>query len=204
MEVPSLLEHIEMDVWTGGPSEIKVVPLGGPATIEDLRRTRLKAEIVDGQLMVIGPSGAAHGRAVGAVLRRLMEHELPEGTGRAFGARVGYIVDLPHRQAFCPDVSWYTGPPQADFPRGAPIFAAEIRDIDEYGDGFDRHAASKRSDYFAAGTKVVWDVDVLREGLVRVYRSGDPEHPTVYRRGEMAEAEPAVPGWTMAMDELFT
>ena len=32
---------------------------------------------------------------------------------------------------------------------------------------------------------------------VRVYRSSDPLHPQVYHRGEMAEAEPAVPGWSM-------
>jgi hypothetical protein len=38
---------------------------------------------------------------------------------------------------------------------------------------------------------------------VKVYRDTDPDHPTVYHRGEMAEAEPAVPGWTMPVDELF-
>ena len=58
-------------------------------------------------------------------------------------------------------------------------------------------------DYCAAGTKVVWDVDVLREGLVRVYRADDPEHPTMFHRGETADAEPAVPGWRMLVDELF-
>lgn len=34
-------------------------------------------------------------------------------------------------------------------------------------------------------------------------RSSDPQHPKVYRRGETAEAEPAVPGWTMPVDDLF-
>jgi Uma2 family endonuclease len=166
MEVPSLLEHIGLDVWPGEPSEIKAVPLGRPATTEDLRRTKLKAEIV--------------------------------------GARVGYVVDLPHRLAFCPDVSWYTGRPlEADFPRGAPAFAAEVRDVHDYGDEFERYFASTRADYFATGTKVLWDVDVLREGLVRVYRAADPGHPTIHRRGEIADAESAVPGWRMPVDELF-
>ena len=63
---------------------------------------------------------------------------------------------------------------------------------------------AKRSDYFAAGTLVVWDVDALREKLVRVYRSTDPGNPTIYRAGEIAEAEPALPGWTMAVDEVFS
>ena len=50
---------------------------------------------------------------------------------------------------------------------------------------------------------VVWDVDLLSNEVVRVYRASDPGHPTIYRRGESAEAEPAVPGWTMAVDNLF-
>ena len=40
--------------------------------------------------------------------------------------------------------------------------------------------AQKRADYFAAGTQVVWDVDVLREGLIRAYRATAPDAPTVY------------------------
>ncbi|MGH8566278.1 MAG: hypothetical protein ACREXW_20250 [Gammaproteobacteria bacterium] len=64
--------------------------------------------------------------------------------------------------------------------------------------------ADKRRDYFAAGTLVVWDVDVLRDQVVRVYRAGDPGHPTIYRGGEVAEAEPTEPGWSMPVDRLFS
>ena len=63
--------------------------------------------------------------------------------------------------------------------------------------------AEKRADYFAAGTKVVWDVDLLGQDVVRVYRSESPDAPAVYRRGETAEAEPAVPGWKFSVDEMF-
>jgi Uma2 family endonuclease len=41
------------------------------------------------------------------------------------------------------------------------------------------------------------------EDTVRVYRADRPDQPTNYRRGQIAEAEPAVPGWTLAVDELF-
>ncbi len=63
--------------------------------------------------------------------------------------------------------------------------------------------AAKRADYFAAGTLVVWNVDLLGEDTVRVYRAGDSDQPTVYCRGDTAEAEPAVPGWSMPVDDLF-
>ena len=34
-----------------------------------------------------------------------------------------------------------------------------------------------------------------------VYRAADPNSPKVYRRGELAEAEPAVQGWTMPVED---
>ena len=63
--------------------------------------------------------------------------------------------------------------------------------------------AGKRADYFAAGTKVVWDVDMLREQVIRVFTSEDSETPRAHGRGETATAEPALPGWSMAVDDLF-
>ncbi len=62
--------------------------------------------------------------------------------------------------------------------------------------------ALKRADYFAAGTLVVWDVDPEAE-TVAVYRANNPSQPVVYQRGDIADAEPAVPGWKMAVDDIF-
>ncbi len=64
--------------------------------------------------------------------------------------------------------------------------------------------AQKRAAYFAAGTLVVWDVDLLSDEVIKCYRATDPERPTSFRRGEIAGAEPAVPGWRTPVDELFT
>ena len=63
--------------------------------------------------------------------------------------------------------------------------------------------AAKRADYFAAGTLVVWDVDLLGSEVIRSYQASAPDQPAIYRRGEIAGAEPALPGWSMAVDELF-
>ncbi|OFV93649.1 MAG: hypothetical protein A3G76_06075 [Acidobacteria bacterium RIFCSPLOWO2_12_FULL_65_11] len=108
------------------------------------------------------------------------------------------------RRSFCPDVAFTTEHRLTGaFIHGAPIFAVEIRSESDYGRGAERAMAAMRAEYFAAGTLVVWDVDLLREHLVRVYRSSDPSTAIIYRRGEHAEAEPALPGWTMAVDDLF-
>jgi Uma2 family endonuclease len=48
----------------------------------------------------------------------------------------------------------------------------------------------------------VWDVDPLAE-TVTVYRAANPTQRDVFRRGQIADAEPAVPGWRIAVDEVF-
>jgi Uma2 family endonuclease len=85
---------------------------------------------------------------------------------------------------------------------GPPDFAAEVRSENDYGPSAEDAMADKRSDYFTAGTRVVWDVDPLAE-TVAVYRSDAPAQATVYRRGDVADAEPAVPGWRMPVDAVF-
>jgi len=89
------------------------------------------------------------------------------------------------------------------FLQGAPVFVVAVRSEGDYGKTAERELAEKRRDYFRAGTRVVWDVDLLSAAVVRVYRAADPETPVVYRRGEMADAEPALPAWRTAVDELF-
>jgi Uma2 family endonuclease len=62
--------------------------------------------------------------------------------------------------------------------------------------------AAKRADYFEAGTKVVWDVDP-RAQEVRFYRSDAPQQPLVFQLGDLADAEPALPGWRMPVTQVF-
>jgi hypothetical protein len=50
---------------------------------------------------------------------------------------------------------------------------------------------------------VVWDVDLLSPDVIKSYTSSDPDNLVIFRRGDIADAEPAVPGWRMAVDELF-
>ena len=175
------------------------------ATVEDLYRIpdNGKAEIVNGEIVLMSPTGDMPGRAGGAIYVSLRGIERRAG-GRAYPDNVGFRVELSNRKSFSPDAAFYVGKPSGmKFLEGAPVFAAEIRSENDYGREAEAELASKRRDYFAAGTLVVWDVDLLSDDVVKVYRASDPDNPKVYRRGEVAEAEPAVPGWRMRVDELF-
>ena len=114
------------------------------------------------------------------------------------------MVSLPNRSSFSPDAAWYTGKPTGmSFLKGAPVFAAEVRVEGDYGLQAEQRMADKRGDYFAAGTLCVWDVDVLSPNVVKAYHADNPETPNVFRRGEVAEAGEAVPGWSMSVDDLL-
>ncbi len=176
------------------------------ATVEDLYHVPEggKAEIVDGELILMSPTGFGPGYAAGEIYSSLREYGRRTKTGYAITDNIGFIVNLPNRRSFSPDAAFFTGHLTGmKFLEGAPIFAVEVRSEGDYGPHTERKMARKRADYFAAGTLVVWDVDLLGEDVVKAYRADDPEHPMVYRRGMIAAAEPAVPGWSMPVDDLF-
>jgi Uma2 family endonuclease len=176
------------------------------ATIEDLYRVpeNGKAEIVNGELVLMSPSGGMHGYAVGEIFASLHEYARRTKRGVPLPDNVGFIVNLTNRRSFSPDVAFWTGGPLTPkFIEGAPIFAVEVRSEEDYGPAAERAMAAKRADYFAAGTLVVWDVDTLEAEVVRVYRSDQPAAATIYGRGGQAEAEPALPGWSMPVADLF-
>jgi len=176
---------------------------GREATIEDLYREPGKAELVNGRIVRMPSASGLHGYAGLQIAASLTAYARRMGVGHALGDNVGFIVNLPHRKSFCPDAAFHLGPLTMEFIQGAPVFAVEVRSKSDYGPVAERRMAAKRADYFAAGTQVVWDVDLLGADVVRVHRASDPDRPRVYRRGDRAEAEPALPGWSIPVDELF-
>jgi len=175
------------------------------ATVEDLARVpeHGKAELVHGELRLMSPTGGLPGYVAFQIAMSLDKYARHTRRGHALPDNVGFLVNLPHRKSFSPDTAFYTGELRMKFLEGAPVFAVEVRSEEDYGPAAEREMAEKRADYFAAGTLVVWDVDLQSEEVVRVYRAGNSDQPTKYRRGDVAEAEPAVPGWTMAVEDLF-
>ena len=174
------------------------------ATLEDLYKVDGKAELVDGEIVLMSPTGGKPSMAARAIVLSLYEYERRTKSGYAVTDNAAFKVNLPHRKSFSPDAAFYAGgEPTMKFFEGAPVFAAEVRSEGDYGPKQEELMAKKRADYFAAGTQVVWDVDLLGETPVRVFRASDPDNPKAYGRGEVAEAEPALPGWAMPVDDLF-
>jgi Uma2 family endonuclease len=174
------------------------------ATIDDLYKIHEKAELVNGEIVIMSPTGIDPKFAGDEIFFSLRTHVKQTGAGRAVGDNAAFRVHLPNRESFSPDAAYFSQPASGmKFFEGAPDFTVEVRSEGDYGPKAERDIAAKRADYFAAGALVVWDVDLLSADVVRSYDSGNPTQAKIFRRGDIANAEPAVPGWTMNVDDLF-
>ena len=169
-----------------------------PATLTDLYRTRDKAELIRGKIVYIPALGHLPSTVAGQIACSLYDYATRTGKGEVFTGKLTYAIpELPSgRESFSPDASYYDGPlPEnpMSFIEGPSTFAVEVRSENDYGPAAEAEMADKRADYFAAGTKAIWDVDPLAE-CIHVYKASNPGQPQTYHRGQTAEAEPAVPG----------
>lgn len=177
------------------------------ATLDDLYRTPEKAELIGGRIVKFMATGRKPNRVAYRIVRSLNDHAETIKLGEAYTDNIGFAIQmLPSgRESFSPDASYYRGPfPQNEmrFISGAPHFAAEVRSENDYTPAAELEMAEKRLDYFQAGTEVVWDVDTLAE-CIHAYRVSDPHHPVTFHRSDVADAEPAVPGWRVSVDWIF-
>lgn len=184
-----------------------VVRTPAAATLDDLYKVEGKAELIGGRIVLM-PSGYLPIVVAGEIFALLREYVRSLGVGVALSDGIGFAQRPPMpsgRGSFSPDAAYYTGPLPTNrmrFIDGAPDFAAEVRSETNYGPIAEVDLAAKRADYFLAGTQVVWDVDPVAR-TITVYRAANPTQPTTFRCGDIADAEPAVPGWRVAVDAIF-
>jgi Uma2 family endonuclease len=177
------------------------------ATLADLARVDGKAELIAGRIVHLMPTGHRPNAIAGEIFVSLKHQVRRSGRGAAYTDNMGFVVpELPSgRESFSPDAAYYDGPPPADdmdFVHGPPTFAVEVRSKTNYGSAAEAAMSAKRTDYIQAGTLVVWDVDPRFE-CIRSYRADNLDQPVTFHKGQTADAEPAVPGWRISVDDVF-
>ncbi|MHB8645052.1 MAG: Uma2 family endonuclease [Thermomicrobiales bacterium] len=176
------------------------------ATIEDLIHAPDDEmyELIDGKLVRMSPTGFSPNLVAGEIFVALRAYARTTSSGYAMTDGIAYIVNLPHRRSFSPDASFARSAPEnrMRFVDGAPLFAAEVRSEGDYGNAANRAYRAKRAEYFAAGTVVVWDVDPVASTITS-YRADRPDTPTIFGLEQIADAEPALPGWRVPARDIF-
>src|SRR5580700_5290908 len=80
------------------------------ATIEDLYREPGKAELVNGEIVRMSPTGDWPNYAASEIFVSLRAYAKRTRKGRAVNDNAAFRVSLPHRESFSPDAAYYIGP----------------------------------------------------------------------------------------------
>jgi Uma2 family endonuclease len=176
-------------------------------TLADLAREPGKAELIGGRIVRFMGTGLRPNLFASRIFRSLADHVDVILRGIALTNKGVYAVPelCSGRESFFPNSSYFSGPFSSSnmgFIQGPPTFAVEVRSENDYGPAAERAIEAKRADYFEAGTLVVWDVDPKADSI-KVYRSETPDQPETFVRGQVANAEPAVPDWQVEVDRIF-
>lgn len=162
----------------------------------------LRRELVRGELRVMTPDGAEHGRVAARVSRLLDAHVEEQDLGAAFGAETGFVLAHQPDTVRAPDAAFVSHERADEIGRtvrfwpGAPDFAAEVVSPD---DSF-REVEEKALEWLHAGTKAVLVLDPARHSAT-VYRGRG--EAVVHTAAETIDLSDAVPGWRVPVRRLF-
>ena len=79
------------------------------ATLEELSKVEGKAELVDGEIVFMSPTGGIPGIASALIAASLVQYVRQTKTGWGVGDNVGFRVHLPRRETLSPDARSSSG-----------------------------------------------------------------------------------------------
>lgn len=159
-------------------------------------------EIVNGELIDMGNSGALHGYICSLLLAALINYILPKKLGVILDSSTAFKMKNGNKRS--PDISFFakerlqgmTELPSG-FLEGAPDLAVEvlspgntIEEIDE-----------KIAEYFENGARLVWVISPTQH-YVLVYRSAQ-EPDRLLKSADALDGEDVIPGFTLPVADLF-
>jgi Uma2 family endonuclease len=185
-------------------SRVRMHPTPGTATEDDAIAAESQfgrlCELVEGTL-VEKPVGFYESIIAGVISRMLGEFVVPRRLGVVAGEQ-GMMRVVPGRVRM-PDVSFTSWPRvPADFvsdaaPRVSPDLAIEVLSAGNTVAEMD----SKRAEYFAGGTRLVWLVDP-RDRTFAVYRPGAAD-PVMFGAGDVVDGGDVLPGFALDVADVF-
>src|SRR5262245_15685175 len=162
----------------------------------------LRHELLRGFLIAEPAPGRLHGRTIANIASILKAFVRSTRSGIVYAADTGFVLARDPDTVRGPDVAYVTNERErlaggeAPYFPGAPDLAIEVISPSERMS----EVLGKVSDYLAAGSRLVWLVDPIREE-VRVFRS--PFTPRVLAADDVLDGEDVLPGFSVRVSELF-
>jgi Uma2 family endonuclease len=174
-------------------------------TADDLERLPddgSRYELVQGELRKMPPAGYDHGRIGGNFVGPIAVYIRQNKLGLVFLAETGFLLARNPDTVRAPDMAFVarervnTPTSKEGYWPGAPDLAVEVISPDDsYAE-----VEEKVADWLNAGTRMVMVINP-RTRWVTVYRTGNSAQ--VYKEDDVLDAGDVVPGWTMAVREIF-
>lgn len=182
------------------PQRIRLQPLPGLATEEDVLRVQPLCELVDG-VLVERALGWYEAR-LGALLIHYLEDYL-ESHDLGFVLGADGLMRLHHGQVRIPDVAFYSWDqfPGRLLPLEKILGAVPDLAVEILSEGnTDVEMQRKRREYFAGGTRLLWIVDPAKR-TVEVFTAA--ERSQVLAETQVLDGGAVLPGFTLALETWF-
>jgi Uma2 family endonuclease len=170
--------------------------------LADLPDDGMHYELVRGVLLTMAPPFFPHGRAASRFGRSLDRHVEAHQLGEVHSTEIGYLLTTNPDTVRAPDVGFISrehlassGDIRGYFP-GSPDLVVEVISPN------DRltKVAEKVTEWLEYGAKLVFVVNPRRK-TVDVHRPG--QQPRTLGVDDVLDGEDVVPGWSMAVRDLF-
>ncbi|HLJ12805.1 MAG TPA: Uma2 family endonuclease, partial [Planctomycetaceae bacterium] len=161
----------------------------------------VKYELDQGRLVLMAPPGDEHGRMQYRIAILLFKHAEALGLGEG-RAEVGLILGRNPDRIVGPDAVFFAkrSLPVRTSPEGylesIPDLVVEVRSKNDSS----AELWSKAEEYLRAGVSIVWQIDPLHK-TVTIFRQR--AEPRVLRERDMLTAKGVIPGFKVAVAELF-
>lgn len=162
-----------------------------------------RAELVQGRVVREPPAGFEHGWLAGKAFGLIARFVEGRGLGVVVAAETGFVLSEHPPIVRAPDAAFVAAQRLPvgttrikGFARLAPDLAVEVLSPSNTA----AEITAKVRDYLAAGTRLVWVLDE-DDMSVRVFRTG--RGPRVLRAGDELDGEEVLPGFRVAVSELF-
>jgi len=162
----------------------------------------LRYELLRGTLVSEPVPGRLHGRTVARMSKLLSNFVDSNRLGVVYTGDTGFVLARQPDTVRGPDVAFLSNEREHEtdgarpYIPGAPDLAVEVTSPSDRP----REVLGKVSDYLAAGSRIVWVVNPVREE-VSVFRS--PFAPRTLAGADVLDGEDVLPGFAVTIAEIF-
>lgn len=168
----------------------------------ELPRGQYRYELINGELKTMSPSSHDRGRIAMRIGSSIAEFVWRNKLGEAYAAETGFLLATEPDTVLAPDAAFISakrareGRNKKGFWVGPPDLAIEVLSPSESGPMVRR----KVGDWLRFGATQVWIVNPKKKS-VTIYRSSSES--TTFTRDETIEADDLLPGYRIAVRDIF-